>query len=78
MGLWRVLEGVPERFEVLREPCGACLGDHFGSKDGPRPSRFHRTLLVSVEVVVWFENLLFGVLLFVLSSLPLGATTSHE
>ena len=49
MGLWRVLGSLPERFGVLREPCGACLGDHFGSKDGLRRFRFYRTLLVSVE-----------------------------
>ena len=49
MGLWRVLGGLPERFGVLRGPCGACFGDHFGLKVGPRRSRFYRTLLVSVE-----------------------------
>ena len=49
MGLWTVLGGLPERFGMLREPCGACLGDHFGSKDGPRRFRFYRTLFVSVE-----------------------------
>ena len=49
MGLGRVLWGLPERFGMLREPCGACLGDHFGPKGGPRRSRFYRTLFVSVE-----------------------------
>ena len=60
--------GLQERFGVLREPCGARFGDHLGSKDGLRRFGFYGTLLASVEVVVWFENLLFGVLLFVRSS----------
>ena len=49
MGLWKVLGGLPERFGVLREPCGACSGDHLGSKDGARRVGFQRTLVVAVE-----------------------------
>ena len=49
MGLRRVLGGLPERFGVLREPCEACLGDHFGSKDGLRRFRVYGALLASAE-----------------------------
>ena len=49
MGLWRVLGGLPERFGVLRETCGACFEDHLGLRMGPRRFRFYRALFVSVE-----------------------------
>ena len=49
MGLRRAEGGLPERCGVLGEPCGACLGDHLGSKDGPRRFRFSRTLFASFE-----------------------------